>query len=154
MFVIFFALWLIFNARITLEICLFGIVLSAAMYVFIWKIFGYKPRYDWLMLRLSGRCICYFLVLIWEVIKANIAVLKLIFTPRVEVEPKLVYFKVDLQTDLAKLFLANSITLTPGTITADIDGNEYCVHALDGAFAGGMEESTFVMQLKKMEEKR
>ena len=154
MFVIFFALWLIFNARITLEICLFGIVLSAAMYVFIWKIFGYKPRYDWLMLRLSGRCICYFLVLIWEVIKANIAVLKLIFTPRVEVEPKLVYFKVDLQTDLAKLFLANSITLTPGTITADIDGTEYCVHALDGAFAGGMDESTFVMQLKKMEEKR
>lgn len=154
MFVIFFALWLIFNARITLEICLFGIVLSAAMYVFIWKIFGYKPRYDWLMLRLSGRCICYFLVLIWEVIKANIAVLKLIFTPRVEVEPKLVYFKVDLQTDLAKLFLANSITLTPGTITADIDGNEYCVHALDEAFAGGMDESTFVMQLKKMEEKR
>ena len=84
----------------------------------------------------------------------NIAVLKLIFTPKVEVKPKLVYFKVDLETNLAKFFLANSITLTPGTITADINDDEYCVHAFDEDFSGGMDESTFVQQLKKMEEKR
>lgn len=46
MFLIFFALWLIFNAKFTLEICIFGIVLSALMYLFIWKVFGYKPKYD------------------------------------------------------------------------------------------------------------
>ena len=141
MFLIFFALWLIFNAKFTLEICIFGIVLSALMYLFIWKVFGYKPKYDWLMVKLSLRGIKYFVILIWEIIKANIAVLKLIFTPKVE-------------TNLAKFFLANSITLTPGTITADINDDEYCVHALDEDFSGGMDESTFVQQLKKMEEKR
>lgn len=94
MFLIFFALWLIFNAKFTLEICIFGIVLSALMYLFIWKVFGYKPKYDWLMVKLSLRGIKYFVILIWEIIKANIAVLKLIFTPKVEVKPKLVYFKV------------------------------------------------------------
>ena len=154
MFLIFFALWLIFNAKFTLEICIFGIVLSALMYLFIWKVFGYKPKYDWLMVKLSLRGIKYFVILFWEIIKANIAVLKLIFTPKVEVKPKLVYFKVDLETNLAKFFLANSITLTPGTITADINDDEYCVHALDEDFSGGMDESTFVQQLKKMEEKR
>lgn len=153
MFVIFFALWLILNARFTLELCLIGIAVALAMYAFICKVFGYRPRYDWLMLRLSARAVWYFLVLIWEVIKANIAVMKLIFTPKVEVKPKLVYFKVDLQTGLGKLFLANSITLTPGTITADIVGDEYCVHALDEDFSGGMDDSTFVRQLRKMEEK-
>jgi len=107
MFLIFFALWLIFNAKFTLEICIFGIVLSALMYLFIWKVFGYKPKYDWLMVKLSLRGIKYFVILIWEIIKANIAVLKLIFTPKVEVKPKLVYFKVDLETNLAKFFLAN-----------------------------------------------
>jgi len=85
MFLIFFALWLIFNAKFTLEICIFGIVLSALMYLFIWKVFGYKPKYDWLMVKLSLRGIKYFVILIWEIIKANIAVLKLIFTPKVEV---------------------------------------------------------------------
>ena len=60
MFLIFFALWLIFNAKFTLEICIFGIVLSALMYLFIWKVFGYKPKYDWLMVKLSLRGIKYF----------------------------------------------------------------------------------------------
>lgn len=154
MFLLFFVLWLIFNAKFTLEICIFGIVLSAIMYVFIWKVFGYKPKYDWLIVKLSWRGVKYFVILIWEIIKANIAVLKLIFTPKVEVKPKLVYFTVDLETNPGRLLLANSITLTPGTITADINGNEYCVHALDEAFSGGMDESTFVEQIKKMEEKR
>ena len=58
------------------------------------------------MVKLSLRGIKYFVILIWEIIKANIAVLKLIFTPKVEVKPKLVYFKVDLETNLAKVFLA------------------------------------------------
>lgn len=154
MFLLFFVLWLIFNANFTLEICIFGIALSAVMYLFIWKVFGYKPRYDWMMVKLSWYGLKYFVILIWEIIKANIAVLKLIFTPRLEIKPKLVYFTVDLETNPAKLLLANSITLTPGTITADIHGNEYCVHALDEVFSEGMGESTFVKQLKKMEEKR
>ena len=71
MFLIFFALWLIFNAKFTLEICIFGIVLSALMYLFIWKVFGYKPKYDWLMVKLSLRGIKYFVILIWEIIKAK-----------------------------------------------------------------------------------
>ena len=88
MFLIFFALWLIFNAKFTLEICIFGIVLSALMYLFIWKVFGYKPKYDWLMVKLSLRGIKYFVILIWEIIKANIAVLKLIFTPKEMLQAK------------------------------------------------------------------
>ena len=49
--------------------------------------------------------------------------------------------------------LANSITMTPGTITCDIDDDVFIVHALDVSMSEGMDESTFVEQIKKMEEK-
>ena len=75
MFLIFFALWLIFNAKFTLEICIFGIVLSALMYLFIWKVFGYKPKYDWLMVKLSLRGIKYFVILFPLLLKLMIQIM-------------------------------------------------------------------------------
>ena len=49
------------------------------------------------------------------------------------------------------MVLANSITLTPGTITIRMEGNEFYVHCLDKEFAEGMESSIFVELLSKME---
>ena len=49
------------------------------------------------------------------------------------------------------MVLANSITLTPGTITVNLEGNEFYVHCLDKEFAEGMEQSIFVELLEKME---
>ena len=83
MFLIFFALWLIFNAKFTLEICIFGIVLSALMYLFIWKVFGYKPKYDWLMVKLSLRGIKYFVILIWEIINKRLELLTFLVFSRI-----------------------------------------------------------------------
>ena len=47
--------------------------------------------------------------------------------------------------------MANSITLTPGTITVAIEGNEFVVHCLDKSFAEGIEDSVFVKLLQKMD---
>ena len=51
------------------------------------------------------------------------------------------------------MLLANSITLTPGTITVSVEGNRFCVHCLDWELADGVEDSVFVELLKEMEEK-
>ncbi len=61
------------------------------------------------------------------------------------------YFGTDLQSELSKVILANSITLTPGTITVSLEDNRFCVHCLDRELAEGMENSVFVELLKKME---
>jgi multicomponent Na+:H+ antiporter subunit E len=77
----------------------------------------------------------------------------LILSSKVEVEPKIVYFKTNLKKEVSKVVLANSITLTPGTITVTLEEDEYCVHCLDKELAEGIDSSIFVSLLTKLEEK-
>lgn len=153
MAIIFFGLWLIFNGQVTMEIVLFGIGISAVLYWFVCRYMGYSPKKDWKGLQLLGSALHYVLVLIWEILKANASVIKLIVTSKYEIEPTLVTFQTDLKTAPAKVVLANSITLTPGTITVSLEDNRYQVHCLDKEMAEGMDDSVFVHLLKKMEEK-
>ena len=80
------------------------------------------------------RFISYTPWLIWEIIKANFHLLYLAFHPRMKelIDPHIITFKTNLKSDIAITTLANSITLTPGTITvtADRDG-VFKVHAID-----------------------
>jgi multicomponent Na+:H+ antiporter subunit E len=66
-----------------------------------------------------------------QILAANIAVLKLIMRPDVDIEPRLVRVPVDLRSGTARCVYANSITLTPGTVTVDVEDDGYLVHALD-----------------------
>ena len=153
MAIVFFALWIVFNGQITTEIVWFGIGISAILYLFVCRYMGYSPKKDIKACTLFFRALHYVVVLLWEVIKANTQVIKLIVSSKYEVEPKLVTFKTDLKTAPAKVMLANSITLTPGTITVSLEDNSYQVHCLDKEMAEGMDDSVFVHLLKKMEEK-
>lgn len=152
LFIVFFLTWVVFNGQLTLEIALFGIVIAAFMSYFAYKFMGQSVKNDVIMLRLSIPGIAYLFVLLWEIIKANFATGKLILSSKYENDPVLVEFDVPLETRLAQVILANSITLTPGTITANIEGNHLQVHCLDRDMAVGLDSSVFVMRLKKMEE--
>lgn len=153
MFLLLFGVWLILNGKVTLEICIFGIVIVSALLIFMCKFMDYSLRKERLLLSLVPFLIKYLCVLLVEIVKANIAVLKISMSPELQPEPALVYFETELKTELAKVMLANSITLTPGTITVSLEGNRYCVHCLDRDFAEGIEDSVFVDLLKEMEEK-
>jgi multicomponent Na+:H+ antiporter subunit E len=78
--------------------------------------------------------------LIWQIIKANFHVLYVTLHPRMRdmIDPQIITFKTRLKSEMAIVTLANSITLTPGTITvtADNDG-VFKVHAIDRASAEG-----------------
>ena len=152
MVLVLFALWLIFNGKVTLEIVLFGIGLAIAVYMFCWKFLDYSPKKELVALRILPQGIGYFFVLVVEVIKANVAAISLIVSPKYEVEPVLVTFRTDLKTDMARTVLANSITLTPGTITVELTEDEFKVHCLDKEMAEGINESIFVKLLRKMEQ--
>lgn len=151
MYILFFLVWIIFNGAVTAEITVFGLVISAAMYAFVCKFMGYSVKKDIAYGKRFFRIIQYVLVLIWEIVKANFAVIKLITSSRYELEPALVRFKTDLKSRQARVILANSITLTPGTITVTLEGDEYVVHCLDKELAEGMNHSIFVELLEKME---
>ncbi len=66
-------------------------------------------------------------------------------------EPVLIQFDMNFKSDTSKFMLANSITLTPGTITVSVEGNTFTVHCLDKSLAQGIETSVFVKLLEKME---
>lgn len=70
--------------------------------------------------------ILYIPVFLWHVIKSNVDVAYRVFHPEIPIRPGIVKVKTNLKSELAKMFLANSITLTPGTLTVDfIDDNLY-----------------------------
>jgi len=70
----------------------------------------------------------YIIVLLWEIIKANLDVAYRIIHPKMPIKPGIVVIKTSLKSDIAKMILANSITLTPGTFTLDVIGNELLIH--------------------------
>lgn len=73
----------------------------------------------------------YALWLLPRIVMAALHVSYLVLHPRLPIRPKLVQYKSRLRGETARVILANSITLTPGTITVDMVGRELTVHALD-----------------------
>lgn len=69
--------------------------------------------------------------LLWEILKANVEVVKLILDPRMPIQPVMVTFEKPMSNPIAHVFLANSITLTPGTVTVDLRDGVYHVHAIN-----------------------
>ncbi len=153
MYLLYFVLWLVFNGNITVEICMFGVVIAAAVLAFTCKFMDYSIAKERNVYRNIFRIIRYIFVLIIEIVKANLAVIHLILSEKEEPEPVLVSFSSELESKTAKAFLANAITMTPGTITVTLEGQEYVVHCLDEDMAEGMNESVFVKMLTEIEEK-
>ncbi len=151
MFLVFFLIWIIFNGQFTWEIAAFGVVIAGLMYLFICKFMDYKPKTDLILCKKFFLIIQYVFLLVKEIIKANFAVIRMIMSSRYEIEPAVVRFKTTLKSAPARILLANSITLTPGTITVSLEGDEYVVHCLDKELAEGINSSLFVTLLERLE---
>ena len=132
MFVFYFVLWIIFNGAVTTEIVLFGLGVSALIYAFTCKFMGFSFEKDKELVRRFFLFIGYVFVLIWEVIKANIDMIKLIVVRHEEeLEPAVFKLETKLKSKVCRTILANSITLTPGTITVEMVDNVLIIHAVD-----------------------
>lgn len=152
MLVLFFLLWVIFNGNLTLEICIFGVVISVTLFAFVCKYMDFSLKKEFHIYKKSFLFVRYTFVLVKEIVKANFGVIRMILNQREEVQPVLVTFHSDLKTATGKAFLANAITLTPGTITVFLEKDQYTVHCLDESLAEGMNDSEFVQYIKKLEE--
>lgn len=153
MFLLLFVLWVIFNGKVTVEIVLFGLAFAVLLFAFLCRFMDYSIAKEKKTYRNLFAGLVYIIMLVIEIVKANGMVMRLIVSPKYEVEPKLIKFRTKLKGEAAKVVLANSITLTPGTITVSLDGDEYLVHCLDKELGEGIENSCFVKKLEKMEGK-
>ena len=151
MYLVFFIAWIIFNGQLTLEIAIIGLIVAAAVFAFACHFLDYSIRDEFFFWKNVLKGIRYAIILVIEIVKANFFVVKMVLTEREQIEPALVSFTVNLKNPIARAFLANAITLTPGTITVSLEDNRYTVHCLDKSLAEGMNESVFVTMLTDME---
>ncbi|MEZ5890414.1 MAG: Na+/H+ antiporter subunit E [Xanthobacteraceae bacterium] len=96
-------------------------------------------------IELFARTLTYFPWLANEIVKSAIAVTKIILNPRLPIAPTMTVVRASQRTPVGVVTYANSITLTPGTITVGLDGHDLTVHALtrEGALdleGGGMDQ--------------
>lgn len=155
MYFFFLLVWIIFNGKITPEVLISGAVISAFVHLFCRRFMGYGSWTGLKVWRGLREGILYVLLLIWEVVRANIQIIKLVLSPEISISPALVSFRTDLSSDLARVVLANSITLTPGTITCDLSGDgSFLVHCLDREMASGITDTPLVRLLRKTEGKK
>ena len=152
MLLLFFLIWVVFNGRLTLEFALFGIAVAVAVFAFICRFMDYSLQKERSFYKKLPLFLQYLFCLVKDIIVSNIAVSHMILTRRETMEPVLVHVHADLKTETARVMLANSTTLTPGTITVAMTEDDLLVHCLDKSLAVGMVDSTFVRLLQKLEE--
>jgi multicomponent Na+:H+ antiporter subunit E len=104
-----------------------------------------EEKFSAKLLREALRFVLYLPWLIYQIVIANLHVAFLALSPKMPIDPQLVRFKSGLKKEISLVTLGNSITLTPGTITADIVDGEFYVHALskktaDDLMTGDMEK--------------
>lgn len=119
--------WLCLVSSLQWQEILAGLLLSGVCALVLNESFsrlGFPPMTP----RRLGVFLIYLFVLAKEVVKANLDVAYRVLHPRMPINPGIVTIRTRLSQDIAKLVLANSITLTPGTFTVDIIGDRLLVH--------------------------
>ncbi len=139
MYFLLFGFWVLLNGKWNLEIAIVGLIVCAALYAFMVAFMGYSPKKEWQLVIRLPKIVGYFFYLVKEIFLSAWATMKLIWSPEKEIEPRVTSFRTRLKTDAGKVVLANSITMTPGTITVDVQDDLFLIHYLDESFDVGQE---------------
>ena len=130
--------WLLLSGHYTLMLISFGVG-SSALVVYL-ALRMDVVDHEGVPLQLGGRFWLYLPWLMKEIFVANVAVAKVILHPKLPISPITVIFHGSQKTDIGRFIYANSITLTPGTITTGVEGQDFEIHALTYADVDGREE--------------
>lgn len=122
--------WLLLNWSFGLQSILLGLGISAALSLLLCSRCDIFDE-----IKLSPKALMYsfiyLIVFLIELIKANVDVTRRVLSPSMPINPGIVKVKTTLKSKMARLILANSITLTPGTFTIEINDDTLYVHWLD-----------------------
>ncbi len=117
-------------AGFVLEEIIVGAFISLILTIIITKYVNYQI--DWkLPYRLIVFLVVYLPVFTWQLILSNIDIARRVLSFKIPLNPGFVKVKTDLEGDFAKLMLANSITLTPGTLSIDVENQDLYIHTVD-----------------------
>jgi multicomponent Na+:H+ antiporter subunit E len=126
-FIVLLGFWLLFTFSLEMPNLIVGAVASLLTILFFSKYF-IKPVWKMLEPQRYFWFILYLIIFVWECIKANFDVAYRVLHPAMPIKPGIVKVKLNLKTNIAKTILANSITMTPGTISVDLIDDTLYVH--------------------------
>lgn len=126
-FILSLVFWLLLTFRISVQNVIVGSIASLICTLIFARYFFENTgklinprRWYWFLVYLA--------VFIWSCIKANFDVAYRVLHPRMPIKPGIVKVRTTLKSEFARMLLANSITMTPGTLTVDIIGDDYYIH--------------------------
>ena len=156
-FVILFAFWLLLSGRYQAKYIIIGAI-SAALVTFLTNDLFYfaLQRGEKLgiksgqVFRQMWRFLLYIPWLLLQIILANVQVAYLVLHPKMPIEPALFLFRTRMRKGMAQVTLANSITLTPGTITVRLENGNYIIHTLKPPLASGLVDGTMQSKVARV----
>ena len=145
-----FVFWLLLSGRFELKFLVYGVLTALVagwVCVPLMMLPNAKGTKQYFIFDIPwAKYAVYWLWLLNEVVKANIDVAKAVVKPEMEINPRVIRFRIKMDNPMAHTTLANSITLTPGTVTLNVtDDGLYEIHALtdgaaEGLLDGGMQK--------------
>ena len=151
--ILLFLLWIVFNERMTTDVLIAGVIVVVLLSIVLNKVGLWKLENDTKAIKNIGRIIVFYFRLVAEVIKANFHMIALVLSsnPEERISPKIVKHNNKLRTDTGKVALANTVTLTPGTVTVDVSDDYILVHTIDEHARSGLKQSVLEKQIEEME---
>lgn len=149
---IFFLFWMLLSGHTSILLLSLGF----ASIVLVSWIISRMDRNDNAPVRIlfSFRFLSYLLWLSWQVIVTNIDVARRIWKPSMPIKPACRKIKVSISDPLIKTIYANSITLTPGTVTTEVGEDYFIVHALNSKSLDELEEGEMQRRLSRLEKRQ
>ena len=123
-------IWIGFTGTFDSMELLMGSIISLIIAIYAHRTFT-QEGLRLLTLRKMAYMVKYLWVFVIELIKSNMDVALRVINPKLPINPEIVEFKTSLKSEMGRLILANTITLTPGTLTVDLIDDTYYIHWLN-----------------------
>ena len=156
-FVLLFAFWLLLSGHYQAKYIVIGALAAGLVTLLNNDLFYLALRYGeraepkiQLVLLQLWRFLVYLPWLLSRIIMANIQVAYLVLHPKMPIDPGLLVFRTRMKKGIAQVTLANSITLTPGTITTSLENGRYIIHTLKRPLAGELEDATMQNKIARV----
>ena len=130
LFLVLLFIWILVNNQFQIEVMIIGVILSLVISVIMGSRLTVFNEFKF-SLKSVFYTIWYLFVFLTELVKSNLDVARRVLTPSLPINPGIVKTKTVLKSKMGRMILANSITLTPGTLTVDIEDDILYIHWID-----------------------
>lgn len=142
--------WIVLSENVKVETLCIGIIISLLVTSLNVDLVRSKRQFNFIRNILLW--ISYIIKLLKEIFVSNFNVAKIVLSKKIVISPRIVTIETKIKSDFHKTILANSITLTPGTLTISLDRDKIAIHCLKEEFARGLTNSDFEKIILKIEE--